>query len=260
MQLNTAKFVQLHQQNQVLRLVNVWDAASLVLAQKAGAQSVATSSAALAWSLGYSDGSSLPVEELLPAVKRLLRVSHVPISIDLEQGYSNDAKEVAYLVKELAMLGVAGVNLEDGNDSPDLLAQKIKSCREHLGDLAFFINARTDVYLAQLCEPKYASSECVSRLKLYEKAGASGVFIPGFSDVAEVSKFHSEISLPINLMGWPAGVSESALISAGVMRISAGPSLCIATYNSFLENAYSFLEKTFSQNEQVDYVSFNTLF
>lgn len=68
------RFMQLHQQSQPFILVNVWDAASLMLAQQQGAVAVATSSAALAWSLGYADGSALPATELIAAVHRLQRL------------------------------------------------------------------------------------------------------------------------------------------------------------------------------------------
>lgn len=128
------RFTQLHHNSKPFMLVNVWDASSLVLAQRQGAEAVATSSAALGWALGYPDGSALPVFELLAAVKRLLRVSKVPLSIDIEQGYSSDPQHVAELVVQLADMGIAGINLEDGNDLPELLAKKISAIRLLLGE------------------------------------------------------------------------------------------------------------------------------
>ncbi|MDX3774719.1 isocitrate lyase/phosphoenolpyruvate mutase family protein [Chromatiaceae bacterium AAb-1] len=254
------RFMQLHQSDKPLLLPNVWDAASLVLAQQQGAVAVATSSAALAWSLGYPDGTVLPADELLAAVCRLLRVSKVPLSIDIEQGYSDDPAQVAVLVKQLADAGVVGINLEDGADQPELLASKIHACRQLLAGQPLFINARTDVYLRQLCSADAAVAECVNRFSLYQQAGADGAFIPGLTDLATVAELYQQLTLPINLMGWPAGATVAELSAAGVKRLSAGPALFLQSYNSYLQACQSFLQGKESAVQPLGYAGFNQLF
>ena len=103
----------------------------MVLLQIEGAQAVATSSAAMAWSLGYADGSRLPRSELIAAVRRIIRVAKVPVSVDIEDGYSNDADQVADLVLELTRHGVAGINLEDAQGE-DIYLQKLYSIKNYL--------------------------------------------------------------------------------------------------------------------------------
>lgn len=144
----TESFFKLHQAPTPFLLVNVHDPLSVLLAQSQGAVAIGTSSAALAWSLGYADGEQLPVAALLDAVKRLLRVSQLPLTIDLESGYSSNPDDVADLVLQLAQSGVAGINLEDGVAPPELLCQKIIACRAKLAGYPLFINARTDVFFA----------------------------------------------------------------------------------------------------------------
>lgn len=255
-----ARFIHLHQLDEPLLLPNIWDAASLLLAQQQGAKAVATSSAALAWSLGYADGDILPIDELLAAVSRLMRVSKVPLSIDLEQGYGHDPLQVAKLVKKIADAGIAGINLEDGADHPERLADKIRACRQVLSGQPLFINARTDVYLRQLCTLDTAVAECVSRFQLYQHAGADGAFIPGLTDLTTVTQLHKKLALPVNLMGWPAEATLNGLAAAGVKRLSAGPALCLQTYSHYQQVCSQFLHNQDLVIPPLDYANFNTLF
>ncbi|WP_267960091.1 isocitrate lyase/phosphoenolpyruvate mutase family protein [Shewanella sp. AS16] len=143
-------FTLLHSHRVPLLLPNAWDAASAALLQMAGAPAIATSSAALAWSLGYADGGALPRAALLHAVEGIMRVSKVPVSVDIEDGYSHEPRAVAALVADLLALGVVGINLEDGCRPPALLVDKIGAIRASASSREVFINARTDVYLRDL--------------------------------------------------------------------------------------------------------------
>ena len=71
------------------------------------------------------------------------------MSIDLERGYDRDPERVAELAVELARIGVAGVNLEDGGAEPEALAAKLSASRARLAGLGLdlFLNARADVFL-----------------------------------------------------------------------------------------------------------------
>lgn len=146
------RLAELHAADAPLLLPNCWDAASARLWQDAGAQAVATASAALSWSRGYPDGGALPPEALLQTLADILRCVSVPVSVDVEDGYSDDPGAVAALVERVASLGAAGINLEDGGGAPELLAAKITAIRIRLGARALFVNARTDVYLRGLAQ------------------------------------------------------------------------------------------------------------
>src|SRR6185369_4664562 len=113
-------FKQLHAGPSILILPNAWDAISARVVVNAGAKAVATSSAAVAWSHGYPDGNALPVPLLLATLRDITRTVNVPVTADIEAGYSDDPKTVAETVRALIDAGVAGINLEDGAASPDL--------------------------------------------------------------------------------------------------------------------------------------------
>jgi 2-methylisocitrate lyase-like PEP mutase family enzyme len=51
----------------------------------------------------------------------------VPLSVDLESGYSANPDAVAQLIVSVTGAGAAGINLEDGVAAPELLAAKISA-------------------------------------------------------------------------------------------------------------------------------------
>lgn len=252
-------FQHLQQQPALLLLPNIWDPASAVLAQTQGAKALATSSAALAWALGYRDGEQLPLAELHSALQRILRVCRVPLSVDLEQGYSAEPAQVAALVEHLADAGVAGVNLEDGTGPAELLAAKISACRTVLAGRTFFINARTDVFLGALAQGEDAVELCRQRGSRYQAAGADALFVPGLSCLETVQQITAGLTLPVNLMGWPAGASAAQLTAAGVHRISAGPALFLHSMSALTAATQVFLHQQ-TCVAPLDYARCNALF
>ena len=107
------EFKSLHQQETPLLICNVWDAASAKTAESIGFSAIGTSSAAIAKMLGYNDGEEIPFEELLYLVKRIAKASSLPLTIDIEAGYSDDPVVTAQHIKSLAGVGVVGINIED---------------------------------------------------------------------------------------------------------------------------------------------------
>src|SRR5262245_38302690 len=118
-------FRELHRSEHLLVLPNAWDAASARLVELAGAAAVATSSAAVAWAHGRADGEQLDPATVLAAVREIVRVVRVPVSVDLEAGYSAEPAGIANPIGAILDAGAVGINLEDGVENPDLLARKI---------------------------------------------------------------------------------------------------------------------------------------
>lgn len=227
----------------LLMLPNCWDGGSARVAQAAGATALATSSAAVAWSHGYADGSHLPTELLLATVRGIRRVSELPLSVDIEDGYSADPAGVAVLVRELIGAGVVGINIEDGGDAPELLASKIAIVRE-VADAAgvrLFINARTDVYLRGLADGAGKPAETIRRGELYRAAGASGLFVPGVSDEGDIAAVASAVALPLNVMAVPGLPALARLRALGVRRLSAGSAIGEAAQGLVRDAAANFL-------------------
>lgn len=219
-----AAFRALHAPGELLVLANAWDAGSAALFEACGARAIATTSAAVSWSHGYPDGEKLPRNRLLQTVSDILRVVKIPVSADIEGGFSRDPNEVSSFVLELVELGVVGINLEDGTDPPDLLAAKIAAVKAAATRAGrdVFVNARTDVFLHKLVSPEQAMREVLARVEPYVRAGADGIFVPLLAEPEEIRKITAAVDLPVNLLGFPALPPAAALRALGVRRLSAG--------------------------------------
>ena len=212
----------------LLILPNAWDAASAVLARAAGAKAVATTSAGVAWALGWPDGAAPPERDLLGALERMVRVAGVPVSADVEAGFSDDPQTAAAFVQRVVEIGVAGINIEDGADAAERLADKIAAIRATSGP-GLFINARCDLWLRGIGPDEGRLEEAGRRAALYRAAGADGLFMPGVTEAGTIRALVG-LGMPLNLLA-RAGLPDAAGLAAlGVRRLSAGSNLAAAAY------------------------------
>jgi 2-methylisocitrate lyase-like PEP mutase family enzyme len=223
---------QLHAGPAPLVLSNVWDVASARIVEQAGAQVIATTSAGMAWAMGYADGEQMPVEELLSACGRICRVVKAPVSVDIERGFGASAQGTAALVGALIELGVVGINIEDGTDPATgaladaaILGERIACIREvaRQQGLPLFINARIDTFCAAGVARETRLEETLRRALRYIDAGADGIFVPGLADPAEISYLVSRLPVPLNIYaGYPGAPAVADLQRLGVRRVSLG--------------------------------------
>ncbi|SFG11252.1 2-Methylisocitrate lyase, PEP mutase family [Duganella sp. CF458] len=220
---NDTRFHALHQEG-ILLLANCWDGGTARIAALAGAQALATSSAAVAWGHGYADGSQLPTALLLETVRDIIRASALPLTVDIEDGYASDPEAVGQFVGQLVQAGVVGINIEDGGSPPELLARKIRAARTaaKAAGIDLYINARCDVYLRGLAEPGARVAETLRRAAVYQEAGASGLFAPGATDEGDIAALAKGTTMPLNLLARPNLPAPARLAALGVRRLSAG--------------------------------------
>jgi len=225
------QFRQLHRGPGVLILPNAWDVASARIFEDAGFPSIATTSAGIAFSLGYPDGQRIPREEMLARIGRIARAVHVPVTADIEAGYGSSAEAAAATTLELIQAGAVGMNLEDASGNPDeplidlqLAAEKIKAAREAAARLhvQVVVNARTDVYLLPRGDPYANYSEALRRLVAYREAGADCVFAPGLKDADTIGRLVKAVNCPLNILAGPGTPSIPELEKLGVARVSLG--------------------------------------
>ena len=240
---SAAVFRQLHEGPDILRLPNAWDAGSARLIESLGAKAIATTSAGVAWAHGYPDGDALPLKMLVATVDEISKTVGVPVSADIEGGYSIDPEDVAQVVAAVMEAGAVGINLEDGGGSPELLGTKIVHARRAAGRLGvdLFINARTDVYLRGLASGEAAVEETVRRARIYADSGADGIFVPGVADPGEIEALAKAIDRPLNVLARPGLPDAAALQALGVRRLSAGSGICQSLYGHTKRLAEGFL-------------------
>lgn len=221
-------FIKLHQQDKPLLLANVWDVTSAKCAEQAGYQALGTSSAAIASVLGYEDGEQIPFNELTFIVGRIASATSLPLTVDIEAGYSKDPKIIAEHIRQLSLLGIVGVNIEDSIVEEERtlvecgsfseLIRKLKIQLVELG-VDVFINVRSDVFLLEL---EGALDEALLRAKSYQNAGANGVFFPCVTRVEDIRAIVEVTSLPVNVMAMPDLPDTTVLTNLGVKRVSMG--------------------------------------
>ncbi|MCW3479182.1 isocitrate lyase/phosphoenolpyruvate mutase family protein [Neisseriaceae bacterium JH1-16] len=234
-------FRRLHQAEQPLLLPNVWDALSARVFEQAGFVALATSSAAVAWSLGYRDGGELPREELLASIARITRVIQVPLTADIEDGFGATAAEVGDTVAAVIRAGSVGINLEDGHYEADgsfglrdaaEMRERLQAARAaaDAAGVPVFINARTDLFLHGEGPIEARFDETLARARLYLESGADGVFPIGLTDPALLARFCAAVPAPVNVATLPGLPTLAELGELGVARVSTaiGPVLVAA--------------------------------
>ena len=248
----------LHQGPAILRLANVWDAASARIVEQAGFTAVATGSAGVAFSLGYPDGEVIPLDEMLGQVRRIARVVSVPVTADLEAGYDDIEKTAAGLVDA----GAVGLNLEDFQrgalvDLPLQIA-KIKALRR----TGLVINARSDIDLEQIGDPATRFERTVERLLAYKDAGADCLFAPGVRDEETIARLVTALQFPLNILAGPGTPPVARLQELGVRRVSLGSGPMRATLGLMRRIAEEFRDSgTYTQmlDRAIPYAEVNEL-
>lgn len=221
---NATVFSHLHRQPHPLRLPNAWDAGSALLIESLGATAIATTSAGVAWSLGYRDGDKLPLAPHLATIAAIARVIKVPLSVDIEGGYATQENSIESVVARFIDVGAVGINIQDGADSPQALCEKISRARsvaERMG-IRLYINARTDVYARNLVPAAMQVNETLARAKLYREAGADGLFVLGVTDPEAIRDIADNTDLLLNVIAWPGLLPADQLTELGVRRVSVG--------------------------------------
>jgi 2-methylisocitrate lyase-like PEP mutase family enzyme len=231
-QVNLAKrFHALHHQPEMLILRNAWDAGSAMLFEKAGFDAIGTTSAGIAYTLGYPDGQRIGLPEVIDVERKMIRRIQVPLTVDIESGYGDTPQQVAETVRQVIQEGAVGINLEDsqpGTDSALLSLDEqaarvraIAALKTELGIL-FFINARTDIFWLAIGDAEKRLSAAVERCRAYTEAGADGIFVPGQLEHATIRELINEIDAPLNILAMPANPTIPELQALRVARLSLG--------------------------------------
>jgi len=225
----------MHRAPPLLVLPNAWDVASArAFAALPGCRAIATTSAAVARSLGWEDGEQAPVEEMLRAVERIAAAVDVPVTADLEAGYGDPPGTAAAALAA----GAAGMNLEDSHGDVlvpvDEQVDIIRAVRAAAPELV--VNARVDVFLAGSGD----LAEAVERGNAYLAAGADCVYPLG-APIDVVGTLAAQIAGPINALAPPRDPPLRELEELGVTRVTFGAGLASAALDAAAKLAASAL-------------------
>jgi 2-methylisocitrate lyase-like PEP mutase family enzyme len=231
-------FRAMHRGERILVLPNAWDVASARVFEEAGFEAIATTSGGVAFSLGYPDGQKISREEMLARVARIAKAVKAPVTADVESGYGGRPEDAARTAREVIEAGAVGMNLEDAAGDGDhplvelsLQVEKIHAVREAAlkTGVLLVLNARTDVYLAEVGAPEGRYDEALRRLVAFRDAGADCVFAPGLRDGDTIGRMVRDVKCPVNILVGPGFPAIPALQKLGVARVSVGSAAMRAT-------------------------------
>ncbi|WP_433470701.1 isocitrate lyase/PEP mutase family protein [Saccharomonospora azurea] len=236
-------FHALHHGAAPLLLPNVWDVGSASALVEAGFRALGTTSFGIASAVGVPDGTGRTREHVVALVRRLARLPCL-LTVDVENGFSDDPGEVAELAALLAGLGAVGINLEDSADPTRLAdvgrhAEKVAAVKERVPWL--YVNARVDTYWVGADRTVDATLRRAAR---YRRAGADGIFVPGELTAVEVAALVDGVGVPLNVLWYPGGLPVARSAALGVKRISMGSQLYRAARRAAVDLATELVSGT----------------
>ncbi len=263
LQEKASTFRRLHNAPEILILPNAWDVASARIFELAGFPAIGTTSAGIAASLGYPDGQHVSRDEMLEVVARIARSVTVPVSADVEAGYG-DPLETA---RAVVAAGAIGMNLEDvcgdsGDTLMDLSIQTAVIREIRALELPLVVNARTDVYLANIGEPETRLTRTLERLNAFRDAGADCLFAPGVTDAETISVLAAHLRGPLNVLANSGTPGARELQRMGVARVSVGSGVSRAALGTVRRIAHELRDYgsfTAMLDDQVPYLEVNQI-
>src|ERR1700753_2000400 len=198
------RFLALHQQPQAFVMPNPWDGLSALLFKKAGFAALATSSAALAATLGRHDGRhAVSGDEHLAHAKRLVEVGGLPVNGGFEDAYGKTPDDVAATGRAAIEAGLAGIGVEDTSADPsnpirdfdDAVARVAAAARAAKARIV--LTGRTDNFI----QGRNDLDDTIRRLTAFAEVGADVLYAPYPPDLAAVEAIVKAVTpKPVNLV------------------------------------------------------------
>jgi 2-methylisocitrate lyase-like PEP mutase family enzyme len=263
-----ATFRALHERDHAFIIPNPWDVGTARLLQMLGFEALATTSAGFAFSIGKPDGA-VDRETMLAHAAVLATATDVPVSADLENGYSDDPVGVAETVRLATEVGLAGCSIEDvpadrerkPYDRP-LAAERVRAAAEaaHSVPFPFTLTARAENYIIGRPDLR----DTIARLQAFQEAGADVLYAPGLKSKQDIAAVVLSVDRPVNVIMGLQGVqlSLAELSEMRVKRVSVGSALSRAAMGAFLRTAREMRENgtfTFAE-DAANYAELNTMF
>jgi 2-methylisocitrate lyase-like PEP mutase family enzyme len=240
-----ARFAELHAQPHVFVMPNPWDIGSARLLAAAGFDALATTSAGFAWALGKLD-QQVTRDELVGHVEQVANATSVPLNVDSERCYPEDAGGISETVRLLGDAGAAGFSIEDYDpateriDDVEVALAHLKEALEasRTFDPPLVVTARAENHIRGVDD----FEDTLRRVSAYSDAGADVVYAPGLSALADIERVVG-IGVPVNVLAIPDAPPLAELERVGVRRISTGSLLASAAYGALVAAATELCER-----------------
>jgi len=236
-------FRALHARDGAFVIPNPWDVGSARILAGAGFESLATTSAGFAFSLGRRD-NTIARYAMLDHVATIAAATELPVSADLENGYADKPEGVAETYALAATTGIVGASIEDSTGNPehplfdiDVAAVRVRAAVEAVRALPFpfTLTARAENFLVG----RNDLADVIRRLQAYQDAGADVLYAPGLVARDDIATVVKSVDRPVNVVMGLAGArfSLGELAALGVKRVSVGSALARAAFGALIDAA-----------------------
>ena len=247
----SAAFRDLHRRPGAFVIPNPWDAGTARLLAGIGFEALATTSLGLANTLGRADGTgAVSRDEVLANCRAIAGATDLPVNADLENGYADEPRAAAEMIRLASEAGVVGGSIEDATGDAqqpiyefDLAVERVRAAVEVARSLPipFMLTARAENFL----HGRRDLDDTIRRLRAFEAAGADVLYAPGLRDLASIRTVTAAVGRPVNVVMSAADPSLTVeqLALAGVKRISVGGALSRLALAAFLKGAREMKEQ-----------------
>jgi methylisocitrate lyase len=213
-----------------LQVVGAINAYCALLAEQVGFRALYLSGAGVAnASFGVPDLGITTLADVLEDVRRIVRVSSLPLLADMDTGWGS-AFNIGRGIRDFIAAGAAGIHIEDQVQakrcghrpnkaivSADEMVDRIVAAVDARTDPDFVIVARTDALAVE------GLDRAVERAKRYAAAGADMIFPEALTDARQYRAFAEASGLPVLANMTEFGVtplySVQELAEAGVAMV-----------------------------------------
>ena len=244
-------FRALHERPGAFIIPNPWDAGTAKLLASLGFEALATTSLGLSNTLGRVDGTNtVSRAEVLANCRAISEATDLPVNADLENGYADEPRAAAEMIRLAGEAGVVGGSIEDATGDASrpiydfaLAVERVQAAVEVARSLPFrfMLTARAE----NMIQGRLDLDDTIKRLQAFEKAGADVLYAPGLRDLATIRAVTSSVRKPVNVVmshGDPS-LTLAQLAEAGAKRISVGGSLSRLALAAFLHGAREMADK-----------------
>lgn len=240
-----ATFRALHARPGAFIMPNPWDTGTARLLASLGFEALATTSLGVANSLGRPDGTgAVSRAEVIANCRTIADATDLPVNADLENGYADEPRAAAEIIRLASEAGMVGGSIEDATGDParpiydfTLAVERVQAAVEVARALPvpFLLTARAE----NLIHGRLDLDDTIKRLQAFEAAGADVLYAPGLRDLPTIRAVVSAVRRPVNVVmsHIDPALTAAELAAAGVKRISVGGSLSRLALAGFLRGA-----------------------